>query len=686
MRDWDCTSLVAIDGIKLNTRFPSTDNGRYKINLFGPVSIYRPDGKHLAINTAKHAWLIVYLATRPGHIADRQAIAGLLWPSTTDKRSQDSFRTSLRNLRKALGDDAEELVQSTNSQLLLCSDKITIDIDLVQDLINETTSEAAAQAIELVQSEIAEGLVVKEPETSEWLDKARMLIRQRLINMAERKLRELQADGHSDPLIVRYLSELCLRMDPTFDYAHFRLIEYYSITNQTPLALKHYQHCREILADQLDVEPSREIEELVARIRTESTREILDEQEDENGHFVTDRLEKPRIAVQTGAPISSTPFLGLHTLDKRLSVALSKFRTFDVSARSDVDDENLIHLNRTPPRFRLDYAIRKKELEQVVTFMMIDKLSNTVLWADTFDYPDDQDEDAIETLVSEVSNVVDGELRRGNLAFRQKMKTVYDLWLNADSLAESFQPDADLRAERILLKLIDNGAEFSRIYSTLASIQLKKRLFNPSAIKDTSILDSARRNAHHSIRMDSRDAVNYQTLGWVYYQQGNAKQGKDLFEKAYKFNSVSSVVTIACAEAFAYAGETDRALGMTEKVFRSTSTPPYFYGYLATIFFARRDYEACINMCDLGPPDSIELTVLRAAAYACTGKTALANSTTAKIMSLAFLASDKPQTVSKSEIGTWLANINMFFEPATRHLFFDGLRSGGMEFPPEHAA
>lgn len=666
----------------MSTHIPTAESERYRINLFGPVSIYRPDGSHLAINTAKHAWLIVYLATRPGHIADRQAIAGLLWPSTTDKRSLDSFRTSLRNLRKALGDDAELLIQSTNSQLLLCGDHITIDIDLIQDLINESSSEAAAQAIELVESEIAEGLVVKEAETAEWLDKARNLIRQRLLNLAERKFRELETKGLADPLIVRYLSELCLRMDPTFDYAHFRLIEYYSHTNQSPLALKHYQACREILTDQLDVEPSQEIESLVNRIRTESTKAVLDGDHILDRPIVIDRLDKPRIAVR--ASTSKISLQGLHTLDKRIAVSLSKFRTFDVTANETDDDESLLQVNSAPSRFRLEYSIRQRASREAVTFMLIDKLSNTVLWADTFDYSGDQDEEATELLVTEVANVVDSELRRGNLAFRQKTKTVYDLWLGADSLAESFQADADLRAERILLKLIENGAKYSRIYSTLASIQLKKRLFNPSAVTDLSILDSARRYAHQAIRVDPRDAVNFQTLGWVYYQQGNAKQGKDLFEKAYKFNSVSSIVTIACAEAFAYAGETDRALGLTDRVFRSTSTPPYFYGYLATIFFARGDYESCINMCELGPPDNLEMMVLRAAAYACTGKINLASSTTSKIMTLASMASDKPKSISKLEVGNWLTSINMFFEPRTRHTFFDGLRSGGLEFPPEH--
>ncbi len=661
---------------------PASD--RYKINLFGPVSVYRPDGRHIAINNSKHAWLIVYLATRPGHVADRQTIAGLLWPSTTDKRAQDSLRTSLRTFRKALGEDAETFFESSNSQLLLRGDQVTIDVDLVQDLVNDETSTAAAHALELVQSEIAEGLVVKEPETAEWLDGARERIRQTVLNLAERKLRDLAVEECEDSLLIRYLSELCIRLEPTFEYAHLRLIEYYAATNQGPLALKQYQRCREILDGQIGAGPSQEIEDLVSKVRSESAHSVSRSATTSNRPILIDEFEKPRVMVRANGV--GPNFDDLRTFDKRLSAALSKFRTFDVSASSAVSEDNLVQMHSSPPRFRVDYAITKRGGRQSVDLMLVDKVSNTVLWADTFSFPDLEDDDAHDTLISEISNVVDSEIRRGKLSYRENTRTAYDLWLDADSLAESFHPDADRKAEKILLNLVDCGADFSRIYSSLASIQVKKRLFNPNAVKDKTILDAARRNAHQSIRLDPRDAVNYQTLGWVYYQQRNVKQGKELFEKAHKFNSVSSIVSIACAEAFAYAGETDRAMSLTDRVFRSTSTPPYYFGYLATIFFARGDYESCINMCDLGPPDSLELMVLQAAAYACIGQTERSRSLVLEFLAMASGSSQRSHPFSKTDIGYWLADINMFFEPNTRNMFFDGLRSGGLEVPPDSAA
>ncbi|MEM8813438.1 MAG: BTAD domain-containing putative transcriptional regulator [Pseudomonadota bacterium] len=614
-------------------------------------------------------------------MADRQSIAGLLWPNSTDKLAQGSLRTSLKALREALGEDAEHILETGNTQVLLRGDRIIVDVDQVYEMVDADDSGVLAQALELVQSDIAEGLVVREPEPAEWLDNARERIRQRIMDLAERKLRARPFTDSEDPLLIRYLSELCLRLDPTFEYAHYRLLDYYAQTNQAPLALKHYRRCREILWDQVGADPGKDIETLVAQIKNETGRASPSPQSHSNRPILFDPSEVPRLVVR--AEEADTGVGGLKSFDKRLSAALSKFRTFHVSARSGSVDQGDSSFQVAPARFRIDYTMGRQSEKDVVTLFLTDKRSDTLLWSRKYDLPDAIDEDGYDTLINDISNVVESEVRRGHLAFRSETRTAFELWLDADQLAENFQPEDDRRAELILRNLIDEGADFSRVHSTLASIQLKKRLFDPLAVRNPNILDAARRHAHQAVRMDPHDAVNYQTLGWVYYQQRNAGEGKELFEKAHKFNSVSAMVSIACAEAFAYAGEADRAISLTDKVFRSMSTPPYFYGYLATIFFARGDYPTCINMCELGPPDSLELLVLKASATANASKKRPTGSIVDRVIQLAISEASDQKQVGREDIGYWLSDINMFFEPSTRTSFFDGLRTAGLECPPD---
>lgn len=684
------TNLAVINGIELNTRFSSTDNGLYKINLFGPVSIYRPDGRHLAINTAKHAWLVVYLATRPGHIADRQAIAGLLWPSTTDKRSQDSFRTSLRNLRKALGDDAEQLFESANSQLLLRGDRIIIDVDQVETLINDETSHSVAQAIELVQSEIAEGLAVKEPEPTDWLNNTRARIRQRLLNLAERKLRDQETDAPGDASLIRYLSELCLRLDPTFDYGHFRLIEHYAAIGQTPLALKHYQNCKEVLARQLDAVPSQRIEDLVANIRREhsfsdrmpTSRDSSDSTAEPT---IVDVINKPHLVLSRTVDreqASGGQQKTMNNVEGWLELALSKFRTFEISLeeRSTVVG---IHaqIKTSSQRFHLTYSIENNFSSQSIVLTLQERITGKTLWKEKFAVPDQEEPDQWDIFLTEVSNAIEAEIHQHSLGYRTLKRTAYDIWVEAETLTDSFHPDADSAAKHLLDSLATADVRYSRVYSSLASIYLKKRLFHPEAIHDKTVLNEAMKLANYALALDNRDAVNQQTMGWLLYQTGNFDKGKRYFEKALTLNPYSAQVNMACAEAFAYAGDAGRASDLADKAFKYTLAPPlYFYGYLATIYFTLSDYAKCIEMCNVGP-SSLETQILKAAALACLVRQDDAKDVIKTVISTAQTAWGNNRPMQNHDIGEWLSNITMFAEPQTRMRYFDALQAGGLELP-----
>ena len=676
----------------------ANEHDRYRINLFGPVSIYRPDGSHLPVNNHKHAWLIAYLATRPGHVADRQTVAGLLWPSTTDKKAQDSLRTSLRNLRKALGQDADNLLQATNSQLMLNSDRIDIDIDLVQALLVEPTAEAAAEAIELVQSEIAEGLVVKEAETADWLVAARENIVQRLMNVGERKLREIEFGENAEeeaPLLARYLSEFCLRLDPTFEYAHMRLIHYFASTNQEPLALKHYQRCREVLARLLDAEPSSQIEDLVAHIRNEEPltpqlRAPTQPQAAGQDPIIVDVINKPQLMLRIADDADAIRYqererFKLKKVEGWLELALSKFRTFEVSVeeRSNVLGVHA-QIKTASQRFRMSYEIVEGHPQDWLILTLQERITGNTLWKQHFEAPQAESDNDFEwdLFLTEVSNAIEAEIRQHSLGYRALQRTAYDIWVEAETLTDSFQPDADRSAKKLLDSLAKADVRYSRVYSSLASIYLKKRLFHPDAIHDETVLNEALKLANYALALDNRDAVNQQTMGWLLYQTGNFDKGKRYFEKALALNPYSAQVNMACAEAFAYAGDSRRATELADKAFKYTLAPPlYFYGYLATIHFTLGNYAKCVEMCNVGP-SSLETMILKAAALACLVRRDDARSVIETVVNTAETGWAHHRPMRRNDLGEWLSSITMFAEPQTRSTYFNALQAGGLELPP----
>src|SRR5687768_10306867 len=74
---------------------------------FGPFRLdigerlLRRDGQPVAL-TPKAFDLLAYLAKRPGHLVEKAALIGALWPNTVVEEANLSYTVSA--LRKALGD------------------------------------------------------------------------------------------------------------------------------------------------------------------------------------------------------------------------------------------------------------------------------------------------------------------------------------------------------------------------------------------------------------------------------------------------------------------------------------------------------------------------------------------------------------------------------------------------------
>src|SRR4051794_38564570 len=77
--------------------------------LFGPFEV-RVSGEPLPrLRSRKGQWLLALLALRAGAEVERAWLAGLLWPDSSEALAAHSLRTSLADLRRALGRDSGRL-------------------------------------------------------------------------------------------------------------------------------------------------------------------------------------------------------------------------------------------------------------------------------------------------------------------------------------------------------------------------------------------------------------------------------------------------------------------------------------------------------------------------------------------------------------------------------------------------
>src|SRR5437764_14570180 len=81
----------------------STPPAPLALDLFGPFAASVHGAPLPRLRSRKGQWLLALLALRDGREVERSWLMELLWPGTATPQAAMSLRTSLRDLRRALG-------------------------------------------------------------------------------------------------------------------------------------------------------------------------------------------------------------------------------------------------------------------------------------------------------------------------------------------------------------------------------------------------------------------------------------------------------------------------------------------------------------------------------------------------------------------------------------------------------
>ncbi|MDO6584273.1 hypothetical protein Q4543_01965 [Salipiger sp. 1_MG-2023] len=132
---------------------------RYRLRLFGPFELRAPDGRAVTLGR-KAQGLVAILACQDGRAVPRVRLQDLLWSLSGPEHGRDSLKKCLRQLRTALGEDADGFVLCRADGVAL--NKAAIDCDLEQ-----VSPEGA----------FLEGLDLNDPEFEDWLRETRSRLR-----------------------------------------------------------------------------------------------------------------------------------------------------------------------------------------------------------------------------------------------------------------------------------------------------------------------------------------------------------------------------------------------------------------------------------------------------------------------------------------------------------------------------
>jgi len=196
--------------------------------------------------------LVAFVALQ-GRPVQRDYVAGMLWLDTTDARAAANLRSMLWRIQK----HARGLIDAREQRLRL-QPNVSIDLRVAEDLARRELAgtESAAADMSALSSDLL----------PDWYEDWVLLERERFRQLRLRALealceRQLRAGRIGAALEAGLLS---LAGEPLRESAHRALVRVHLADGNAVEAVRQYRLCRRLLLEQLGVEPTRQLCELVA--------------------------------------------------------------------------------------------------------------------------------------------------------------------------------------------------------------------------------------------------------------------------------------------------------------------------------------------------------------------------------------------------------------------------------------
>jgi DNA-binding SARP family transcriptional activator len=286
---------------------------RLAIRLFGSLQVTL-DGKPVeGFASDKVRALLAYLVMSPDQPQRREKLAGLLWPEFPELSARTNLRNALANLRKVIGDQyASPPFLHITRQTIQFNKKSDhwLDVDAFTSTLaaSQPELEALQEAANLYQGEFLDGFFIADSIPFEdWSLVKREHYQRQILEVLHRIIEKCELQRIYEGGLP-YAWRL-VEMEPWEEAGQRALMRLLALSDRRSEALTQFEKSRQVLGDELGVEPSAETTELYEVIRSgEFVKSVISE---------TDRTIKADLPLPSSlsAPIVNlpsvpTPFIG----------------------------------------------------------------------------------------------------------------------------------------------------------------------------------------------------------------------------------------------------------------------------------------------------------------------------------------------------------------------------------------
>ncbi len=229
-----------------------TDDG-YRLSLLEGFRLVRRSQPIALPGTAERVLAFLALSERPVH---RSYASGRLWPETQEERAAANLRSALWRIRR----EGERLVEVRGGYLSLGA-TVTVDVKEGASLAHRLADPSVpVEDLELERVELLGELLPNwyDEWTTSWRDRYQQLRVHALEALAARLLAKSRFQLAIEAALMAVAAQ------PLRESAHGAVIRAHLAEGNRGEAVLQYRACCRVLEEELGVEPSEELRELVA--------------------------------------------------------------------------------------------------------------------------------------------------------------------------------------------------------------------------------------------------------------------------------------------------------------------------------------------------------------------------------------------------------------------------------------
>lgn len=236
-----------------------------RLYTLGTIALADDAGTEVArvLRQPKRLGLLAYLAlARPRGFQRRDTLLGLFWPELDSDRARGALRQALYTLRRSLPEGVLET--RGDEEVGIASGALWCDAHEFEKAMRE---DRPAEALELYRGDLLEGFHVPDasPDLDYWLAGERERLRSKALEAAREAV--AAAEGAGDMVGALAVAQRASSLAPLDEEVARRRIELLHGTGATAAAVLVYERWSARLREELDVEPSPEMRELVEELR-----------------------------------------------------------------------------------------------------------------------------------------------------------------------------------------------------------------------------------------------------------------------------------------------------------------------------------------------------------------------------------------------------------------------------------